>query len=91
MAFQPFMFSCSLRFSSARRGLVNSQPSTPPMTFDEDRSRIRRDNAPANMALMRKLVLNAVRMSGSKTSVNRQMYRALFDLGYRRELLARLG
>ena len=61
------------------------------MTFDEDRSRIRRDNAPANMALMRKLVLNAVRMSGSKTSVNRQMYRALFDLGYRRELLARLG
>ena len=61
------------------------------MTFDEDRSRIRRDNAPANMALMRKLVLNAVRMSGSKMSVNRQLYRASFDLGYRRELLARLG
>jgi predicted transposase YbfD/YdcC len=42
------------------------------VTFNEDRSRIRKDNAPANMAAMRRLALNQLRQERSKPISLRQ-------------------
>ncbi len=42
------------------------------VTFNEDRSRIRKDNAPENMAAMRRLALNLLRQESSKSISLRQ-------------------
>jgi len=42
------------------------------VTFNEDCCRIRKDNAPANMAVLRRLALNLLRQNGSKSISLRQ-------------------
>ena len=42
------------------------------VTFNEDRSRIRKDNAPENMAALRRLALNLLRQNRSKSISLRQ-------------------
>jgi len=53
------------------------------VTFNEDMSRIRKDNAPENLSILRKIALNVVKKEqASKTSVRRKLKRAAWDNSY---------
>ncbi len=49
------------------------------VTFDEDAARSRKDNAPQNLALLRKLALNILRQHPEKTSMKGKIKRAGWD------------
>lgn len=58
------------------------------VTFSEDRSRIRKDNAPENFALLRRLALNLLKQERSfKGSLKMKRYRASMDNDYLTKLL----
>jgi predicted transposase YbfD/YdcC len=53
------------------------------VTFNEDMSRIRKDNAPENLSILRKIALNAVKKEQTcKASVRRRVKRAGWDNSY---------
>jgi predicted transposase YbfD/YdcC len=53
------------------------------MAFDEDRSRIRRGNAPDNFALLRKIALNLLKLEKTcKRGLEAKRKRAAWDQGY---------
>ena len=47
--------------------------------FNEDASRIRKDNAPQNLAVLRKIALNILRMHPDKASIRRKIKKAGWD------------
>jgi predicted transposase YbfD/YdcC len=47
--------------------------------FGEDASRIRKDNAPQNMAVLRKIALNLLRIHPDKVSIRRKIKKAAWD------------
>jgi predicted transposase YbfD/YdcC len=49
------------------------------VTFDEDAARSRKDNAPQNLALLRKLALNILRQHPEKASMKGRIKRAAWD------------
>jgi predicted transposase YbfD/YdcC len=49
------------------------------VTFAEDASRIRKDHAPRNFSLMRRLALNLLRQESSKASLKMKRYKAAMD------------
>mgnify|MGYP000146662145 CR=1 FL=1 len=58
------------------------------VTFQEDKSRIRRDNAPANFAVLRHIAVNIIGQNKSrKLSVRKKRFLASLDDEYSRELL----
>ncbi len=58
------------------------------VVFDEDRARTRKDNAPQNLALLRKLALNIARHHPAKASLKKKLKRAGWDDAF---LLSMLG
>jgi predicted transposase YbfD/YdcC len=58
------------------------------VAFDEDRVRSRKDNAPQNLALVRKLALNIIRQHPAKGSIKTKIKRAAWDDAF---LLSMLG
>ncbi|MDP3748469.1 MAG: ISAs1 family transposase [Phenylobacterium sp.] len=58
------------------------------VAFDEDASRSRKDNAPQNLALLRKLALNILRQHPEKSSIKGKIKRAGWDDAF---LLSLLG
>jgi predicted transposase YbfD/YdcC len=58
------------------------------VAFDEDRARSRKDNAPQNLALLRKLALNMIRQHPAKGSIKTKIKRAGWDDAF---LLSLLG
>jgi hypothetical protein len=56
--------------------------------FDEDGNRARMDNAPENLAILRRLALNILRSHPGPTSIRRKIKRAGWDDSF---LLAMLG
>lgn len=53
------------------------------VTFNEDMSRIRKDNAPENLSILRKIALNAIKKEQTcKVSVRRRVKRAGWDNSY---------
>lgn len=58
------------------------------VAFDEDRARSRKDNAPQNLALLRKLALNLLRAHPEKGSIKGKIKRAGWDDAF---LLSLLG
>jgi predicted transposase YbfD/YdcC len=56
--------------------------------FDEDGNRARKDNAPENLAILRRLALNILRCHPDRTSIRRKIKRAGWDDGF---LIAMLG
>jgi predicted transposase YbfD/YdcC len=58
------------------------------VAFDEDRVRSRKDNAPQNLALIRKLALNIIRHHPAKGSIKTKIKRAGWDDAF---LLSMLG
>lgn len=58
------------------------------VTFNEDKSRIRKDNAPENLAILRKIALNAVkREKTQKGSVRGRVKKAGWDNSYLEQVL----
>jgi predicted transposase YbfD/YdcC len=52
------------------------------VVFAEDRSRARKDNAPENLAVLRRLALNVLRTHPEKISMRRKMNAAAWDDGF---------
>jgi len=60
------------------------------VVFDEDRARSRKDNAPANLALLRKLALNMLRSHPDKASIRRKIKKAGWDDAFLISMLAQM-
>jgi predicted transposase YbfD/YdcC len=60
------------------------------VVFDEDRARSRKDNAPQNLALLRKLALNMLRSHPDKASIRRKIKKAGWDDAFLISLLAQM-
>jgi predicted transposase YbfD/YdcC len=59
------------------------------VTFNEDASRIRRDNAPENLTILRKIVLNLIKkQKNTKASVRGRLKRAAWDNSYLETIIA---
>lgn len=52
------------------------------VTFHEDASRARKDNAPQNLSMVRKMALQIVKNHQDKRSVRKRMFRAALDQNY---------
>ncbi len=64
-------------------GIENTLHWSLDVTFSEDKSRIRKDNAPENFALLRKLALNLLNQEKSTKDSNKmKRYRAAMDNDY---------
>lgn len=69
-------------------GIENSVHWTLDVTFAEDKSRIRKENAPENFALLRRLALNILKQDiGDKRSVKRKRFLAGLDHNYLLKIL----
>ena len=60
------------------------------VVFDEDRARSRKDNAPANLALLRKLALNMLRAHPDKASIRRKIKKAGWNDAFLISMLAQM-
>jgi predicted transposase YbfD/YdcC len=70
-------------------GIENSVHWILDVTFAEDKSRIRKENAPENFALLRRLALNILKQDiGDKRSVKRKRYLAGLDNDYLLKILS---
>jgi predicted transposase YbfD/YdcC len=70
-------------------GIENSLHWTLDVTFSEDKSRIRKDNAPENFALLRRLALNLLKQDKTfKGSLKMKRYKASMDNDYLTQILA---
>lgn len=56
--------------------------------FGEDASRVRRDNAPENLAVVRHIALNLLKRHPAKLSLNRKRFRAALNDSFLLELLS---
>ena len=61
------------------------------VVFDEDRSRVRKDHGPANLAILRKLSLNAIRSEPTKMGVQRKRNVAGWDSAFLLRLMRHVG
>ena len=59
--------------------------------FNEDASRLRKDHAPRNCSLLRRLALNLLRQEPSKTSLKMKRYQAALDNQYLLQILSHAG
>jgi predicted transposase YbfD/YdcC len=57
------------------------------ITFKEDASRIRKDNAPENMAIIRKFAYNILKAEPTKKPVKRKFILAAINQTYREKLI----
>lgn len=81
-------------FSNAIRshwGIENQLHWCLDVVFAEDDSRIRKDHAPRNMSLLRRLALNLLRQDTSKGSLKMKRYRAGLDNHFLLQLLSNSG
>ena len=60
------------------------------VVFQEDRSRVRKENAPENLAILRKLALNIIRANPDKLSMRQKIKRAGWQESYLLNLLAHM-
>jgi len=78
-------------FISATRehwAIENSLHHVLDVTFNEDASRIRKDNAPENLTILRKIVINLVKkQKNTKASVRGRLKRAAWDNSYLETIL----
>ena len=71
--------STMARYIRSHWGIENQLHWCLDVTFAEDRSRIRKDHAPRNMSLLRRLSLNLLRQETSKLSLKLKRYKAAMD------------
>ena len=77
-----------LRIVRSHWGIENQLHWVLDVVFNEDRNRTRKDNAPENLAILRKLALNLVRSHPAATSLRQKIKRAGWDDAF---LLGMLG
>jgi predicted transposase YbfD/YdcC len=77
-----------LAIARAHWGIENQLHWVLDVDFDEDRARSRKDNAPQNLAIIRKLALNIIRHHPAKGSIKTKIKRAGWDDAF---LLSMLG
>lgn len=58
--------------------------------FDEDGTRARKDNAPENLAILRRLALNILRSNPDRTSIRRKIKRAGWDDAFLMAMLSHM-
>jgi predicted transposase YbfD/YdcC len=68
-----------LHITRSHWGIENRLHRVLDVHFAEDRNRARKDNAPENLAILRRLALNILRAHSDRTSVRRQIKRAAWD------------
>ena len=83
---------CSAREAAAviraHWGVENQVHWTLDVVFNEDQSRVRSDNGPSNLSLLRKMAMNALRQEPSALSLARKRRRAARDDEYLLKLLS---
>ena len=80
-----------LRIVRAHWGIENQLHWTLDVVFDEDLARSRKDNAPANLAVLRRLALNIARAHpDAKTSMRLKLKRAAWDETFLLDLLGHM-
>jgi len=72
----------------AHWGIENTLHWSLDVTFGEDSSRLRKDNAAANMAVIRKAAFNALKRLSSKLSLKLRRVQASLDPAYRSALIS---
>jgi predicted transposase YbfD/YdcC len=77
-----------LRIVRSHWGIENQLHWVLDVVFNEDRNRSRKDNAPENLAILRRLALNVVRAHPATTSLRQKIKRAGWDDAF---LLGMLG
>ncbi len=76
------------RYIRAHWGVENQLHWCLDVVFQEDASRIRKDHAPRNMSLLRRLALNLLRQEPSKGSLAMKRYRAGLDDQFMLQILS---
>lgn len=76
------------RYIRAHWGVENQRHWCLDVVFNEDASRIRKDHAPRNMSLLRRLALNLLRQESSKGSLAMKRYRAGLDDQFMLQILS---
>ena len=79
-----------LEIVRAHWGIENQLHWVLDVVFDEDASRSRKDNAPQNLALLRKLALNVLRTHPDPASLRRKIKRAGWEDNFLSSLLAHM-
>jgi len=79
-----------LEVARAHWGIENQLHWVLDVAFDEDAARSRKDNAPQNLALVRKLALNLIRQNPDKGSIKGKIKRAGWDDTFLLCLLAQM-
>ena len=81
-------FSASIR---SHWGIENQLHWCLDVVFAEDDSRIRKDNAPRNMTILKRLALNLLRQDTAKGSLKMKGYQAGLDNDFLLQILANSG
>ena len=88
---QPYKRQEVLRIVREHWGIENRLHWSLDVTLDEDLARNRKDNAPANLAVLRRLALNVARAdTDTKTSLRLKLKRAGWNDSYLFEMLAHM-
>lgn len=87
---RPFTPDELLATVRAHWGIENRLHWTLDAVLDEDRARNRKDNAPANLAILRRLALNIARAHPDKLSMRAKLKRAGWDETFLFEMLANM-
>jgi predicted transposase YbfD/YdcC len=87
---QAYKPSDVLRIVRQHWGIENQLHWPLDVLFDEDLARTRKDNGPANLAVLRRLALNVARAQPDKLSLRLKLKRAAWDDAYLFDLLAHM-
>ena len=84
----------TVRFAEVARahwGIENGLHWVLDVTMNEDQSRIRKDNGPENLALLRRLALSLAKLEGSKGSMKGKLKKAGWDNAFLTRLLTQFA
>ena len=90
LLFTPLSATRMIEVSRAHWTIENQLHWVLDVAFDEDAARSRKDNAPQNLALIRKLALNILRMHPDKGSIRLKIKRAGWDDNVLRSLIGHM-
>ncbi|MFK7873890.1 MAG: ISAs1 family transposase [Oligoflexales bacterium] len=79
------------KFARGHWGIENRLHWTLDVTFKEDASRVRKDHAPRNFAVVRKLAMNILRLSKTDFSLPLMKRKATYDHKYLTDILEKAG
>lgn len=87
---RPLTAEAYLAAARAHWSIENSLHRVLDITFDKDRARNRKDNAPENLATLRKLALNMLRRARPGISIRRKRKRSGWSNDFARSILGQM-